>query len=125
LFGTDSFWAGVDVTGDALCSVIITKLPFRVPTEPVIEARSESIDAHGGNAFMEYTIPMAVLKFRQGFGRLIRSKSDFGMVAILDRRVIDKFYGKWFLQSLPESVQLTGNLDELAEAAGVFFEKHS
>ncbi len=124
LFGTDSFWAGVDVTGDALCSVIITKLPFRVPTEPVIEARSESIDAHGGNAFMEYTIPMAVLKFRQGFGRLIRSKSDFGMVAILDRRVIDKFYGKWFLQSLPESVQLTGNLEELAEASGTFFDKH-
>jgi len=124
LFGTDSFWAGVDVTGDALTSVIITKLPFRVPTEPIIEARSESIDTHGGNSFMEYTIPMAVLKFRQGFGRLIRCKSDYGMVAILDRRVIDKYYGKWFLQSLPESVQLTGNLVELAAAAREFFTEH-
>jgi len=125
LFGTDSFWAGVDVIGNALQSVIITKLPFRVPTEPVIEARAEFIKSHGRNAFMEYTIPMAVLKFRQGFGRLIRSKSDFGMVAILDRRVIDKYYGKWFLQSLPECVQLTGTLEELTDASEVFFKKHS
>jgi len=121
LFGTDSFWAGVDVVGEALQSVIITKLPFRVPTEPVIEARTEYIEAHGGNAFIEYTVPLAVIKFRQGFGRLIRSTTDYGMVAILDRRVIDRYYGKWFLESLPACAQAVGSLDEVADAATAFF----
>jgi len=121
LFGTDSFWAGVDVVGEALQSVIITKLPFRVPTEPVIEARTEYIEAHGGNAFTEYTVPLAVIKFRQGFGRLIRSTTDYGMVAILDRRVIDMYYGKWFLESLPACIQAVGSLDEVTTAATAFF----
>ncbi|NLF38568.1 DEAD/DEAH box helicase [bacterium] len=124
LFGTDSFWAGVDVVGEALQSVIITKLPFRVPTEPVIEARAEYIDAHNGNSFTEYTIPLAVIKFRQGFGRLIRSASDYGMVAVLDRRVIEKYYGKWFLQSLPECAQMVGPLDELVAQASAFLTQH-
>ncbi len=123
LFGTDSFWAGVDVVGDALRSVIITKLPFRVPTEPIIEARTEYIEKHGGNSFLQYTVPMAVIKFRQGFGRLIRSKTDYGMVAVLDRRVIGKYYGKWFLQSLPECTQFVGPLEDAVAKAAAFCHK--
>ena len=122
LFGTDSFWAGVDVAGKALKSVIITKLPFRVPTEPIIEARTEYIDQNGGNAFINFSLPLAVIKFRQGFGRLIRSKTDYGMVAILDRRVVEKFYGKWFVQSLPECKQFIGQLDEIIPSTKEFFE---
>jgi len=123
LFGTDSFWAGVDVTGEALKSVIITKLPFRVPTEPIIEARTEYIDQHGGNSFIDFSLPMAVIKFRQGFGRLIRSKNDFGMVTILDRRIIEKFYGKWFIQSLPECKHYSGPLDESIKFSEEFIGK--
>ncbi len=123
LFGTDSFWAGVDVAGEALKSVIITKLPFRVPTEPIIEARTEYIDQNGGNAFIDFSLPLAVIKFRQGFGRLIRSKSDYGMVAILDRRVIEKFYGRWFIQSLPECKQFIGPLDGIIPPAKDFLKE--
>lgn len=122
LFGTDSFWAGVDVVGDALQSVIITKLPFRVPTEPIVEARVEYIDQHGGNAFREYTVPLAVIKLRQGFGRLIRSKTDYGVVAILDRRVLDKYYGKWFLESLPDCTRAVGSLDDVEAHVRAFFD---
>ena len=101
LFATDSFWEGVDVAGDALQCVILHKLPFRVPTEPILEARAEAIDAEGGNSFMAYTVPQAVIKFRQGFGRLIRRASDRGAILVLDRRIITKYYGKIFLDSLP------------------------
>lgn len=101
LFGTDSFWEGVDVAGPKLRCVILARLPFRVPTEPIHEARVEAIDATGGNSFMEYSVPQAVIKFRQGFGRLIRRKSDTGAVIVLDNRVITKRYGRVFLQSLP------------------------
>lgn len=101
LFATDSFWEGVDVVGDALESVILTKLPFSVPKEPVIEARVEAIERAGGNAFLEYSVPQAVIKFKQGFGRLIRSKTDCGSIMIFDRRVLEKHYGKTFLRSLP------------------------
>lgn len=125
LFGTDSFWAGVDVAGDALRSVIITKLPFRVPTEPIIEARTEYIDQHDGNSFLEYTVPLAVIKFRQGFGRLIRTKTDHGMVAILDSRVLSKYYGKWFLESLPECARAAGALDEIIPHLEAFFAGHA
>ncbi|MBM3891936.1 MAG: ATP-dependent DNA helicase, partial [Verrucomicrobia bacterium] len=102
LFGTDSFWQGVDVPGEALSNVIITRLPFAVPDHPLIEARLELIDERGGNSFMEYSLPEAVLKLRQGVGRLIRSKSDTGIIAILDNRVLSKRYGRAFLESLPE-----------------------
>ena len=102
LFGTDSFWQGVDVPGDALVNVIITKLPFRVPTEPVLEARLETIRAQGGNPFGDYQLPEAALKLKQGFGRLIRSSQDSGMVVILDPRIQTKSYGQVFLKSLPD-----------------------
>jgi ATP-dependent DNA helicase DinG len=100
LFGTDSFWEGVDVQGKGLELVVITRLPFRVPTEPILEARSEHISAMGGDPFMSYTVPQAVIKFKQGFGRLIRSKEDRGAVLVLDSRVLTKNYGKIFLTAL-------------------------
>ena len=101
LFGTDSFWQGVDVPGDALRNVIITRLPFMVPDHPLVEAKIEAIEARDGNAFMEFSLPVAVLKFRQGVGRLIRTKNDKGIVVILDNRVLTKRYGDIFLNSLP------------------------
>jgi ATP-dependent DNA helicase DinG len=102
LFGADSFWEGVDVPGEALSHLIITRLPFRVPTDPVQEARKERVERAGGRWFDDYTVPEAVLKLKQGFGRLIRSASDKGRVTILDPRVLTKGYGKRFLEALPE-----------------------
>ncbi|MBM4002498.1 MAG: DEAD/DEAH box helicase [Planctomycetes bacterium] len=101
LFGTDSFWQGVDVPGDALRNVIITKLPFSVPDHPLLEARLESIRDRGGSPFFEYQLPEAIIKLRQGFGRLIRSTTDTGIVVILDPRIRTKAYGRTCLDSLP------------------------
>ncbi len=102
LFGADSFWQGVDVPGEALQNVIIAKLPFSVPDHPLLEARLEAIRERGGNPFMEYQVPEAVIKLKQGFGRLIRRQSDRGQVVILDPRVMTKRYGRLFLDSLPD-----------------------
>ena len=121
LFGTDSFWEGVDVKGEALRLVVITRLPCQVPTEPVQQARSEQIEANGGDSFREFSIPQAVIKFRQGFGRLIRSRDDRGAVLILDRRITTKGYGKIFLRSLPETELITGDSTEVFRKMEKFF----
>jgi DNA polymerase-3 subunit epsilon/ATP-dependent DNA helicase DinG len=114
LLGTRSFWEGVDVPGDALSVVVITKLPFEVPSDPIISARSELYE----DSFSEYYLPEAILKFRQGFGRLIRTASDRGVVAILDRRVLTKQYGRLFLESLPPCTARQGSVSGLAKMAG-------
>jgi len=113
VFGTSSFWEGVDVIGDALSLVVITKFPFAVPSDPIFEARSELYD----RPFMELSLPMAVLKFKQGFGRLIRTANDRGVCVILDRRAISKRYGSSFIQSLPPCHVAIGSSYELPEEA--------
>jgi ATP-dependent DNA helicase DinG len=121
LFGTDSFWEGVDVQGKGLELVVITRLPFRVPTEPILEARSEHITAMGGDPFMTYTVPQAVIKFKQGFGRLIRSREDRGAVLVLDSRVLTKNYGKIFLTALHGVKVMKGIEDDLCLEMEAFF----
>jgi ATP-dependent DNA helicase DinG len=116
LFATSSFWQGVDVQGEQLSCVIIDRLPFAVPSDPVVAARVKSIDAEGGNAFFQYQVPAAVITLKQGFGRLIRSLHDRGLLVLLDNRILKKQYGKVFIESLPNYRKTT----DLAQVEGFF-----
>ena len=122
LYGVDSFWEGVDVAGKNLEVVIIPKLPFAVPTDPISEGRYRYIEENGGNAFLDYALPFAVIKFKQGFGRLIRSKDDRGVVFVLDRRLYTKNYGIQFIQSLPNATLLRGSMKEIFKDMNNFFD---
>jgi len=124
LLGTDSFWEGVDVPGPALRALLIAKLPFRVPTEPVTAARCEAIAAAGGDAFQDYLVPLAALKLKQGFGRLIRSRADVGVVVLLDPRVLRKRYGGALLEGLPDAHRIVGPWEALRGEIEAFFELH-
>jgi len=115
LLGTSSFWEGVDVQGDSLSLLIIYKLPFQVPSEPIVEAYIEKLEAERKNSFMHYMLPNAMLKYRQGFGRLIRSKSDKGLVVVLDNRIITKRYGHYFKDIIPSKTIVTKNPVELCD----------
>ncbi len=119
LFGTKSFWEGIDVVGEALSCLAMTRLPFSVPSDPIFAARSETFD----DPFAQYAVPEAVLRFRQGFGRLIRSKSDRGVVVILDKRILSKPYGRLFLESLPNCTKQQGPLMELSKRATQWIDK--
>ncbi len=122
LFGTDSFWEGVDVAGEKLSMVVITRLPFPVPTDPLYRARADLIRNSGGNEFFDYSLPIASLKLKQGIGRLIRNKRDRGIILILDKRLILKNYGKRILASLQSSNIIRGNREELLEEIESFLE---
>jgi DNA polymerase-3 subunit epsilon/ATP-dependent DNA helicase DinG len=111
--GTRSFWEGVDVPGQALSVLGIVRLPFDVPNDPIIAARSETYE----QPFEEYTVPEAILRFRQGFGRLIRTRSDRGVVVVFDRRILSKGYGRAFVDSLPRCTVRTASLSDLPRAA--------
>jgi Rad3-related DNA helicase len=121
LLGTQSFWEGVDLPGEALELLIITKLPFDVPSEPIVEARAERLEKQGKSSFYEYILPNAVLKFRQGFGRLIRSRSDRGVVILLDSRILMSRYGSLFYHSLPVEPEVISDMEELEQKVATWF----
>ena len=114
LFATQSFWQGVDVQGEQLSCVIIDKLPFAVPTDPIVAARSRFIEENGGRSFTDYSVPQAIISLKQGIGRLIRSRTDRGVIAILDPRLRTKPYGRDFLMSLPR-MRITSELKDVAQ----------
>ena len=120
LFATVSFWEGVDVPGESLSQVIIVKLPFAVPNDPVFAARSEAIEKKGGSSFFELSVPHAVIKFRQGFGRLIRRNDDKGVVVVLDKRIVQQSYGKQFTDSVPMTRRMFNPLLSIVAAVEKF-----
>jgi ATP-dependent DNA helicase DinG len=121
LLGTTSFWEGVDVPGDPLRGLIIQKLPFRVPTEPITAARMEAVERAGGDAFQQYMLPHAALRLKQGFGRLIRSRTDRGAVLILDDRIVSKRYGRYLRGSLPDAPFIKGAWSDVRRRLGAFY----
>jgi Rad3-related DNA helicase len=123
LMGTHSFWEGVDVVGEALSCLVVARLPFAVFTDPIIDARCRRVEEEGGNAFMDFSLPNAVIKFRQGFGRLIRHRTDRGIVIVADRRIVSKRYGRWFQRSLPVRTVAAGDRQAFLEAVEGFFEE--
>lgn len=122
LFGAQSFWEGVDVAGEALSCVVVARLPFPPAGDPIVEARGEKIAREGGSAFRDYSLPEAAIKFRQGFGRLIRSRRDRGVVVITDPRIVTKNYGAVFRRSIPASVRTVSSEEELLEKVEGFWE---
>ena len=124
LFGTDSFWEGVDVPGRSLRALVLAKLPFRVPSEPLTAARLEALASQGGDGFRQYLLPLAGLKLKQGFGRLIRTKTDVGVVILMDPRIVTKNYGSVLLESLPPASQVVGEWGHILATAEEFFARH-
>jgi ATP-dependent DNA helicase DinG len=122
LLGTTSFWEGVDVPGDPLRGLVIQKLPFRVPTEPITAARMEAVERAGGDAFQQYMLPHAALRLKQGFGRLIRSRSDRGAVLLLDDRIVAKRYGRYLRDSLPDAPFIKGAWSDVRRRLQAFYE---
>jgi ATP-dependent DNA helicase DinG len=121
LLGTASFWEGVDVPGEALRGLVIAKLPFRVPTEPVTAAHCEAIEARGGDPFSEYMLPHASLRLKQGFGRLIRTSTDRGVVVIADSRIVTKRYGRGLLDALPPATRAIGRWEGIVQRVREFY----
>jgi ATP-dependent DNA helicase DinG len=121
LMGTASFWEGVDVPGDPLRGLIIQKLPFRVPTEPITAARMEAIEAAGGDAFRDFMLPQAAIRLKQGFGRLIRSHGDRGAVLLLDDRIVTKRYGRYLRDSLPDAPLVKGAWSDVRRRLEAFY----
>jgi ATP-dependent DNA helicase DinG len=121
LLGTTTFWEVVDVPGDALRGLVLAKLPFRVPSEPITAANCEAIAARGGDAFVEYMVPHAALRLKQGFGRLIRTRTDRGAIVLADSRVLSKSYGSTLLEALPPARRLTGEWKGIREDLRRFY----
>jgi ATP-dependent DNA helicase DinG len=121
LLGTASFWEGVDVPGDPLRALLLAKLPFRVPTEPLVAARCERVERGGGDAFTDYMLPDAALRLKQGFGRLIRSSTDRGAIVLMDPRVLTRGYGELLLETLPPAKRVTGPWNDVTLQLASFF----
>jgi ATP-dependent DNA helicase DinG len=125
LLGTASFWEGVDVPGDPLRALLLAKLPFRVPTEPLVAARCERVQLAGGDPFMDYMLPDAALRLKQGFGRLIRTANDRGAIVLMDPRVLTRGYGEMLLDTLPPARRVTGPWDDVRLSLIPFFKPSS
>ncbi len=123
LFGTNSFWEGVDVPGESLSLLILYKLPYMVPSEPIVEAYLEKLASEGKDSFMHYMLPNALLKYRQGFGRLIRKKSDRGIVLVLDNRIATKKYGKYFKDTVPAPTDIVSTDTQVFDYLGKWFKE--
>ena len=118
--GTHSFWEGVDVPGESLSCLVMARLPFPVHTDPIVEARAERLEAEGASAFYGYSLPAAVIRFRQGFGRLLRHRDDRGVIVITDRRLVTRSYGEWFQASVPTAMERYVDWREMLDVVSEF-----